>query len=100
MTAEAGIKAAMSVARDLAEGTLDPDALDVEVVTACRSLVGVVVGEGDPLWPLQLDITRQVLALGGVPVTELAEWLAVLRQRQDGLEPPEPLDGHNSPHDG
>lgn len=39
---------------------------------------------GDALWPLQLDVCRAVLAAGGIPPDELAEWLAVARR---GTEP-------------
>lgn len=93
------VTAAMSVARDAAEGRLDPASLEQQAVTELRELVGTVVGEGDPLWTLHRDIARQVLALDGVSADELAEWLAVSRQRtgeplsKPGPEqtPPEPV---------
>jgi hypothetical protein len=77
---EDAIKAAMSLGRDLAEGRIDPAALDAELIARCRETVGTVVGSDDPLWLLQVDIARQVLSLGGVPADELAEWLAVACQ--------------------
>ncbi|MDA4108159.1 flagellar hook-length control protein [Mycolicibacterium holsaticum] len=80
------IKAAMSVARDVAEGRLDPAALDAAVADECRALFGVVAGPADPLWSLHVDVARQVLALGGVPANELSEWAAVIgpREQQSG----------------
>lgn len=79
--AVAAINAAMDVAADVAEGRLAPAQLTAEAVEACRELVGTVAGAEDPLWPVQLDITRQVLAAGGIPAGELAEWVAVMRTR-------------------
>ncbi len=81
MTTEDAIKAATTVARDVADGRLSPTELEVQAVTELQALVGTVVGPGHPVWPLQVDIARQVLALDGVPTDELAEWLAVARQR-------------------
>jgi hypothetical protein len=85
------IKAAMSVAREVAEGHLDPDALDTEFAAAAREQLGRVIGPSDDQWELQLDIARAVLAAGGIPTAELAEWLAVQRRREgedDGSERP------------
>ncbi len=81
------IKAATSVARDAAEGRLAPLDLEQHAVTECRGLFGTVAGPGDPLWSLHLDVARQVLALDGIPADELAEWLAVARQRAGELTP-------------
>jgi hypothetical protein len=81
MTAEDAIKAASSIARDVADGTLSPVTLEAQLETELRGLVGTVVGEGDPLFALQVEIARGVLAVGGVPTDELAEWLAVARHR-------------------
>lgn len=75
------IKAAASVGRDVAEGKIDPAALDQAVADECRELFGTVVGEGDSLWPLHCDVARQVLAAGGLSADELSEWLAVARHR-------------------
>ena len=80
-TAEEIIKASASVARDAAEGRLTPSTLDGAVMDECRSLFGTVAGPDDALWELQREVARQVLGLDGIPVTELAEWLAVARQR-------------------
>lgn len=84
----AAIKAAMSVARDLAEGRLAVAQMDAEVVGVCRELFAAVVGPEDSLWELQVEVARGVLALDGIPVDELAEWLAVTRSAQ-GVAPAE-----------
>lgn len=83
MSTEAAIKATMSVARDLAEGNLDAADLDATAVAEAASLFATVVGPSDPVWPAQVDVARRVLALGGVPVDELAEWLAVAQADTD-----------------
>lgn len=80
------IKAAMGVARDVAEGRLSPAALEAAAVAECRTLVGQVIGPDDAVWPLQLEVARGVLAAGGVPADELAEWLAVQRQAEQGVD--------------
>jgi hypothetical protein len=82
-TAQAAmLKAAMSVARDLAEGRLSAAELDAAAAGECRELFGTVAGPADALWPVHLDVARQVLALGGVSADELSEWLAVARHRE------------------
>lgn len=82
-TTEDVIKSAAAVARDAAEGRLNSAALDAAVADECRESFGVVAGpEDDPLWPLHVDIARQVLALGGVSADELTEWTAVARRRE------------------
>lgn len=42
------IRAATSVARDAADGKLNPAALEAQAVTECRELFSTVVGPGDP----------------------------------------------------
>lgn len=81
MTPEDAIRAASSLARDVADGKVSPADLEAHAATELRALLGTVVGEGDVAWPVQLDVARQVLAVGGIPATELAEWLAVERHR-------------------
>lgn len=78
-TTEDAIKAAMSVARDIAEGRLDPAALAAVTAEEQRAAFGRVAGPGDELWPLHEDITRQSIALGAMTTDELAEWVAVRR---------------------
>ncbi len=86
------IDAAMSLAEDVAEGKVDPASLDQDVADECRKLFGSVAGEGDPLWPLHIDVARQALALGALSADELSEWLAVARSRAgemiSGPQPP------------
>lgn len=84
---QTAIKAAMSVAKDVAEGRIAPAQLADVALTECRSLFGAVVGPADPLWTLQAEVARQVLAAGGVPANELQEWLAVQRARE-GVQAP------------
>lgn len=83
------IKAAAAVQRDVTTGKLDPADLDRAVETRCRRMVGTVIGPGDALWPLHVDITRQVLGLGGITADELTEWLAVARAREQASQQPE-----------
>jgi hypothetical protein len=45
-TAEQTIKAAMGVAKDLAEGRIDPPGQLEQLISECRALLGTVVGEG------------------------------------------------------
>jgi hypothetical protein len=98
------IKAAMSVAKDVAEGRLLPSSLAAAALEECRTLTSAVVGPNDPLWPLQTEIARQVIAAGGIPANELQEWLAVQRAREPRLvearavevtviEPGQPVEG-------
>jgi hypothetical protein len=75
------VDAAMSIAKDAAEGRLSPAELDAAVVEECRELFGIVVGEGDPMWPVQVEVARAVLAAGGISIDEQVEWLAVARHR-------------------
>lgn len=72
------VDAAMSVALDVSEGRVAPADLDAQVLAECRALFGRVVGPGDPLWELHVEVARQVLMVGGgIPANELAEWAAV-----------------------
>lgn len=75
------VEAAMALADDVAEGRLTPAQLEAQAAAELRALFGTVVGEGDPAWPVQLDVARGVLAAGGIPADELSEWLAVARHR-------------------
>jgi hypothetical protein len=82
------VSAALDLAEDIGSGKANPAELDRELVDTCRSLLGTVAGPDDPLWPLHVDVARQVLAAGGVPVDELQEWAAVLRQRGQDCQTP------------
>ncbi len=52
-------------------------------------MFGLVIGAGDPCFELHRDVARQVLALGGIGLDELREWLAVLEARQSAPESPQ-----------
>lgn len=78
--AKATVTAALQIAEEVTAGQLDPLALQLAAVAECRNLFARVDGPEDPLWSLHVEITRQVLAVGGgIPVDELAEWVAVYR---------------------
>lgn len=77
------IRAATSVARDVSDGKLDPATLEQQLVTELCELFGTVVGAGDPLWDLQIDVARGVLAAGGIEANELSEWAAVAHRREN-----------------
>ena len=94
------IKAAMAVAKDVAQGRLDPADLDAMVAEESRAAFGTAVGPQDPLWPVQVDVARQVLALGGLPADELSEWAAVTRRREElvrAVEASGKADRHTDP---
>jgi hypothetical protein len=77
---KAAVTAALAIAEDVTAGRLDVAALDAAALAECRELFGRVDGPEDALWPLHVDVARQVLAVGGgVGVDELAEWVAVYR---------------------
>jgi hypothetical protein len=77
------IRAAMSVAREVTSGALQPAEIEAATLAKCREAVGVVYGPHDPLWELHRDISRQFLHAGGHSVEELLEWVAVMRSRQE-----------------
>lgn len=68
---------ALDLAEDLAAARVDAADLVAAAVEAARDVAGTVTGPRDPVWELQVQICRDVLALGGVPADELAEWAAV-----------------------
>lgn len=76
------VASALSVAEAVANGHMSTDDLQAAAIDQCRELFGTVYGPGDELWPLHVDVVRQVLAFGGMPADELAEWLAVQRRRE------------------
>lgn len=77
------VLAAVTLAEDAETGRLNPAELSVELAESCKALFGTVVGGTDPLFGLQIDVARQVLAIGGISADEVAEWAAVLRQRAE-----------------
>lgn len=85
-TTEDVINSAFDLAAAVTDGRIRPADIETEVIAKCRELVGVVMGPDDPMWALQIDITRQVLHAGGLSVDEVAEWLAVMRTRAGVVE--------------
>ena len=91
VTPEDVVRAASTLARDGTQGRVDPAQLEAQAVADVRRLFGTVIGPEDVAWPVQLDVARQVLGLGGIPSDELAEWLAVARRRAgEPVSQPEP----------
>ncbi|MCX2934046.1 flagellar hook-length control protein [Mycobacterium sp. CVI_P3] len=80
-TKQDAVKAAMSIANDVTSGALDPDDLQAAAVAEVRKLFGTVIGPEDPLWPIHVQVMRDVLAVGKgcISADELAEWSAVYR---------------------
>jgi hypothetical protein len=83
VSADEVIMAATSIARDVAEGRLDPAEVDRVAAEEFRRLFATVVGPEDPAWPAQVEACRGVLAAGGIPVGELSEWLGLARHREE-----------------
>ncbi|GAA4290910.1 flagellar hook-length control protein [Mycobacterium paraffinicum] len=92
------IDAALALAENLHAGKVEPAGLDGELADTCRELFGQVVGERDPLWSLQVDVTRHAIALGALTADELSEWAAVIRQR--AAEPTEAPNQSDVPAEG
>lgn len=88
MTKRDAADAALSVAEDIAAGRLDPAAMEAEIADNCRELMGTVTGPDHPCWAVQLEVCRAVLAAGGLPAEEIAEWLSPASA--DGLALPRP----------
>lgn len=80
-TTEDVITAAASIARDAAEGRLDPADLERHAVTELRALFAEVDGPEHPAWDVQTDVARQAIALGALTADELSECAAVMRRR-------------------
>lgn len=77
------IKAATSVARDAAEGRLTPADIERQAVEELSALMLLPADPGTALADLRIEVARRVLAEGGVPADEVAEWLAVQRRREN-----------------
>jgi hypothetical protein len=78
------VNAASDTLAAVEAGSLGAAEVETRAVAACRELVGQVNGAGDVLWPLHLDVARQVLEAGGLSAAELREWLAVQQRREAG----------------
>lgn len=88
MSTEQIINSAMSVAEDAAAGKISDANLDAALLSECRAEFATVVGEGDPLWDLQVEVARAVLRRSGIPAAELSEWAAVARRCEGSAEEP------------
>lgn len=89
-TPEELMDAAMDVAAQAADGRLKPAEIEAQTIARCREIMGTVYGPDDPAWPTQVDISRQIIAMNGHTADELAEWLAVIRQREGTPAEPAP----------
>jgi hypothetical protein len=69
--------------RQVAEGTLTGAVIASQAAQRCREVFAVCDGPSDPLWPAHVEICRSVLGFGGLPAAEVAQWLAVARNRED-----------------
>lgn len=81
MTKHDAINAAMGLAEDIAQGRVKPTDLEQQAVADLRDLFGTVAGPDDPAWATQVDVARQVIALGALTADELSEWATVIRRR-------------------
>ncbi|MCA4726894.1 hypothetical protein [Mycolicibacterium fortuitum] len=68
---------------EVTEGTLTGATMTERAADRCRQMFGSVAGSEDPLWPVQLDVARQVLGRGGIAAAELAQWLSAARSREN-----------------
>ena len=69
--------------RQVAEGTLTGGAMARRAAQRCAEVFGQCDGPTDPLWPAHVEICRAVLGFGGLAAAELAQWLAVARNREN-----------------
>lgn len=68
---------------EVSEGRLTAATMADRAVQRCREVFGQCDGPTDPLWPVHVDLCRAVLGHGGLPASELAQWLAVARSREN-----------------
>lgn len=67
----------------VSEGRLTAATMAEAAETRCREVFGTCDGPTDPLWSVQIEIARQVLGHGGIPASELSQWLSVARSREN-----------------
>jgi hypothetical protein len=68
---------------EVSEGRLTAATMADRAVQRCREVFGQCDGPTDPLWPVHVDLCPAVLGHGGLPASELAQWLAVARSHQN-----------------
>lgn len=83
MTKRDAVTAAMNLADDVAEGRVNVAELEHQAITELSRLALEPAEPGTEMAVLRVVIARRVLAEGGVPTDELAEWLAVQRRREN-----------------
>ncbi|OBF93051.1 hypothetical protein A5773_20095 [Mycobacterium sp. 852014-52450_SCH5900713] len=72
---------------EVSEGRLTADTMADRAAARVREVFGQCDGPADPLWPVHVDLCRQVLGHGGLPAAELAQWLSVARSRENPSRP-------------
>lgn len=77
------VESAYAVLGGITDGSLSGAAVEQRAVEVCRRTFGAVGGPDDPLWPVQIDVARQVLGHCGIPAAELAQWLSAARSREN-----------------
>lgn len=92
----AAAEAVVVLMTEVSEGRLTAATMADRAAQRIRELFGECDGPTDPLWPVHVDLCRQVLGHGGLSAAELTEWLAVQRRRETGAEPPAPTENDAS----
>jgi hypothetical protein len=87
ITEDDAIKAALNVARAISQGEVSAADVERSAVDRARAVFGRVIGPGDPLWGVQVEVARSAVALGALPANELAEWAVVLAARDPAPVP-------------
>ncbi|MEU7767916.1 flagellar hook-length control protein [Nocardia sp. NPDC049190] len=77
----------MTVAGDIADGRLDPAALERRAAEACTDLMTTTFDPHGPIREAQVAVARGVLAAGWLTADEVAEWAAVLRRAEATADP-------------
>jgi len=77
------VESAYAVIGELTDGSLSGAAVEQRAVEVCRRTFGAVGGPDDPLWPVQIDVARQVLGHCGILADELAQWLSAARGHEN-----------------
>lgn len=68
---------------EVSEGRLTVATMAERAVARCREVFGHCDGPTDPLWPVHVELAREVLGHGGLPAAELAQWTAAARSREN-----------------
>lgn len=87
---------------EVSEGRLTASTMADRAAARVREVFGECGGPADPLWPVHVELCRQVLGHGGIPAAELAQWLSVARSRENpagpGDSPPTPGEPGSGAH--